>query len=134
MSIVVGYIDTPEGNAALDRSIAEAKLRGERLVVLHSARGGAGQTAEEALANAEAIDAVEEKLQAEGVEYSAHDYVRGNTPAQDIMAAVRDHHGTLIVIGIRTRSSTGKLLLGSNTLDILHDTTVPVLCVKASTS
>ncbi|HVR31254.1 MAG TPA: universal stress protein [Acidimicrobiia bacterium] len=134
MSIVCGYIDTPEGNAALDRAVVEARLRAERLVVLHSARGGSGQTSEEALANAEAIDAVEAKLKAEGVEYSTHDYVRGNTPAQDIMAAVRDHGGSMIVIGIRTRSATGKLLLGSNTLDILHDTTVPVLCVKAANS
>lgn len=132
MSIVVGYIDTPEGNAALNRAVAEAQLRGERLVVLHSALGGTSQTAEEALANAEAIAAVEKRLQAEGVDYSTHDYVRGNTPAQDVMAAVRDHGGTMIVIGIRTRSATGKLLLGSNALDILHDTTVPVLCVKAS--
>jgi nucleotide-binding universal stress UspA family protein len=38
----------------------------------------------------------------------------------------------MIVIGIRTRTATGKLLLGSNTLDILHDTRVPVLCVKAA--
>ena len=132
MSIVVGYIDTPEGNAALSRAIAEAKLRNERLVVLHSAVGGAGQTAEDALANAEAIAAVEDQLQEEGVDYSTHDYVRGNTPAQDIMAAVDDHGGSMIVIGIRTRSATGKLLLGSNTLDILHDTRVPVLCVKAA--
>lgn len=134
MSIVVGYIDTPEGNAAVDRAVVEARLRGEKLVVLHSARGGSGQTSEEALANAEAIDAVEAKLKAEGVEYSTHDYVRGNTPAEDIMAAVRDHGGSMIVIGIRTRSATGKLLLGSNALDILHDTTVPVLCVKAANS
>jgi nucleotide-binding universal stress UspA family protein len=131
MSIVVGYIDTPEGNAALERAIAEAKLRGERLVVLHSAVGGAGQTAEEAIANSEAIELVTERLEAEAVGFSIHDYVRGNTPAQDIMAAVRDHGGTMIVIGIRTRSATGKLLLGSNAMDILHDTTVPVLCVKA---
>ncbi|MEX0756376.1 MAG: universal stress protein [Acidimicrobiia bacterium] len=133
MSIVVGYIDTAEGRAALDRAIAEAKLRGEKLVVLHSAVGGAGQTAAEALAITEAIDAVQARLEAEGVDFSTHDYVRGNTPAEDIMAAVRDHGGTMIVIGIRTRSATGKLLLGSNALDILHDTTVPVLCVKATT-
>lgn len=131
MSIVVGYIDTPEGNAALEHAVAEAKLREERLVVLHSAEGGSSQSATEALANAEAIAAVEARLQAEGVDYSTHDYVRGNTPAQDVMAAVRDHGGTMIVIGIRARSATGKLLLGSNALDILHATTVPVLCVKA---
>jgi nucleotide-binding universal stress UspA family protein len=132
MSIVVGYIDTPEGHAALESAIAEAKLRNERLVVLHSAVGGSGQSPEEAVAAAEAIAMVEKRLDSEGVDYSTHDYVRGNTPAQDIMAAVDDHAGSMIVIGIRTRTATGKLLLGSNTLDILHDTKVPVLCVKAA--
>lgn len=132
MSIVVGFIDTPEGHAALERAIVEAKLRNEPMVVLHSAVGGSGQSAEEAVAIADAIAGVEDRLTAEGVEYSTHDYVRGNSPAEDIIAAVRDHGGTLIVIGIRTRSATGKLLLGSNALDILHDANVPVLCVKAS--
>jgi nucleotide-binding universal stress UspA family protein len=132
MSIVVGYIDTPEGHAALESAIAEAKLRDEPLVVLHSAEGGSGQSPEEAIAAAEAIAAVEKRLDTEGVDYSTHDYVRGNTPAQDIMAAVDDHGGSMIVIGIRARTATGKLLLGSNTLDILHDTKVPVLCVKAA--
>jgi len=132
MSIVVGYIDTPEGHAALESAIAEARLRDEPLVVLHSAEGGSGQSPEEAIAAAEAIAAVEKRLDTEGVDYSTHDYVRGNTPAQDIMAAVDDHAGSMIVIGIRTRTATGKLLLGSNTLDILHDTKVPVLCVKAA--
>lgn len=131
MSIVVGYIDTPEGHAALNRAIEEAQLRGQRIVVLHSAVGGSSQTAEEARAAAESLSAVEARLESEGVDFSTHDYVRGNTPAEDIMAAVRDHHGTMIVIGIRTRSATGKLLLGSNALDILHDSSVPVLCVKA---
>jgi nucleotide-binding universal stress UspA family protein len=132
MSIVVGFIDTPEGHAALERAIEEAKLRNQKMVVLHSAVGGSGQSAEEAIAIADAIQGVEDRLAAEGVEYSAHDYVRGNSPAEDIIAAVHDHGGTLIVIGIRTRSATGKLLLGSNALDILHDASVPVLCVKAS--
>lgn len=35
-----------------------------------------------------------------------------------------------MVIGIRRRSTTGKMLLGSNALEILHDAPCPVLCVK----
>ena len=62
---------------------------------------------------------------------ASHGDVRGNKPAEDIVAAARIHQAELIVIGIRQRSATGPLLLGSNALDILHDTTVPVLCVKA---
>jgi len=132
MSIVVGFIDTPEGQAALDHAISESKLRRERLVVLHSAVGGSSDSPEKALAIADALQRVSNQLQASGVDFETHDYVRGNTPAEDIMAAVDDYDGSLIVIGIRRRSSTGKLLLGSNALDILHDAGVPVLCVKAA--
>jgi predicted transcriptional regulator len=34
--IVVGYSAKPEGRAALRRAIAEAKLRGSRLIVVHT--------------------------------------------------------------------------------------------------
>ena len=131
MSIVVGFIDTPEGNAAVQSAIDEAKLRSSSLVVLHSMQGG-HQKESEYRASVEAIERVEQLLQNSGVEYSTHEYVRGNKPAEDIVAAAEVHEAELIVIGIRRRSATGKFLMGSNALDILHDAPVPVLCVKAS--
>jgi nucleotide-binding universal stress UspA family protein len=106
-------------------------LRGSELVVLHSMIGGTHESGDEYVASAEAIEAVKQRIADEGIEHCTHEYVRGNTPAQDIMQAVEDHEADMIVIGIRKRSTTGKILLGSNALDILHDTTVPVLCVKA---
>ena len=39
MTIVVGWVPRPEGEAALDRAIAEAALRGETLVVLNASSG-----------------------------------------------------------------------------------------------
>ena len=39
--IVVGYVDSPEGQAALDRAIVEAEQRSARLVVISSNKGGA---------------------------------------------------------------------------------------------
>lgn len=130
-SIVVGFIDTPEGHAALERAMDEARLRGAKLVVLHSMVGGTREKDDDYLASAEAIEAVHEKLSASGIEHSTHEYIRGNTPARDIIDAVGQHGAGLIVIGIRKRSATGKALFGSNALDILHDAPVPVLCVKA---
>jgi nucleotide-binding universal stress UspA family protein len=129
--IVIGFIDTPEGHAAVDAAISEARLRDAELVVLHSMLGGTHEGADEYVSSAEAIEDVKQKLRDADVPFSAHEYVRGNTPAQDIMQAVEDYDADMIVIGIRKRSATGKILLGSNALDILHDTRVPVLCVKA---
>jgi nucleotide-binding universal stress UspA family protein len=131
VSIVVGFIDTQEGNAAVQSAIDEAKLRSTSIVILHSMVGGTHEKGAEYLASAEAIERVEQLLSESGVEYSSHEYVRGKTPAEDIVTAARVHGAELIVIGIRKRSATGKLLLGSNALDILHDAPVPVLCVKA---
>ncbi len=131
-SVVVGFVDTPEGHAAIDKALEEAALRAMRVLVVHSMKGGTRERPEDHIASARALEALNEKLDQSGVPYESHDYVRGNTPAEDLMEAVGQHDGALIVIGIRERSATGKLMLGSNALDILHDATVPVLCVKAS--
>ncbi len=131
MKIVVGFVDTAEGHAAIDKAIEEAKLRDASLVVLNSKPGGRHEEAEDYIAMSRALAATEATLKESGVTYDIHEYVRGNKPSKDIVDAVADHEADLIVIGIRTRSATGKMLLGSNALDILHDATVPVLCVKA---
>ena len=39
-TVVVGYVPKPEGEAALAAGISEAKLRGSKLVVVNSHRGG----------------------------------------------------------------------------------------------
>jgi nucleotide-binding universal stress UspA family protein len=131
VKIVVGFIDTPEGHAAVDVAIREAQLRDGSLVVVHSMHGGSRETGDEYIATAEAFEALSERLSGLGVAFETHEFVRGNKPAEDIVAAVEATGAGMIVIGIRKRSATGKILLGSNALDILHDATVPVLCVKA---
>lgn len=130
MDIVVGYVNSPEGEAAVDHGIAEARLRQAKLVVVHSMVGGDREDSDEYRRSAEAMEAVHDRLHQAGVEHCTHEYVRGQRPVDDLMAAVADHDAGLIVIGIRTRTATGKFLLGSNALEILHDATVPVLCVK----
>ncbi len=131
MKIVVGFIDSPEGNAAIERAIEEATLRNGSLVIVNSKHGAHHEKAEDYLAMTKAIDELTDRLTEAGVDHDVHEYVRGNKPAADLIQAVADHDAEMIVIGIRKRSATGKMLLGSNALEILHDATVPVLCVKA---
>jgi nucleotide-binding universal stress UspA family protein len=40
--IVVGFLRSPEGRAALDRAVEEARLRDAELLVIHSLRGQLG--------------------------------------------------------------------------------------------
>lgn len=132
MSIVVGYLKSPEGEAALEHGIAEARLRGARVVVVHSMRGGQRDEAEQSIAYRRELEAVRARLLAEGVDGDVRELVRGQSPDDDVLQAARDVDAELIVIGIRRRSPVGKLVLGSNAQDILLSAECPVLAVKAA--
>ena len=41
MTVLVGYLPTPEGDAAVDAGLREARLRGTRVVFVNSPRRGA---------------------------------------------------------------------------------------------
>jgi nucleotide-binding universal stress UspA family protein len=57
--------------------------------------------------------------------------IRGLSPADDLTRVVSEEGADMIVIGLRRRSRTGKLLVGSNAQDILLNANCPVLAVKA---
>jgi nucleotide-binding universal stress UspA family protein len=130
-TIVVGYVPKPEGEAALDRAIAEAKLRGDTLVVVNSHRGGREYDADDAHQDDETMSAVKAKLDGSGVEYDVRQLVRGFEPAEDLISIAESNNADLIVIGLRRRSPVGKLILGSNAQRILLDAHCAVLAVKA---
>ena len=130
-TIVVGYVPKPEGDAALDRAISEAKLRGAGLVVVNSHRGGDSLDANAATRTEEQLRAVEKKLQDSGVEFELKQLVRGFEPAEDLIKTAETSQADLIVIGLRRRTPVGKLILGSNAQRILLDAHCPVLAVKA---
>ena len=134
VTYVVGFIDTPEGWAAARHAAAEAKRNDTKLVVVHSMRGGRHDEQEDYLDIRDAVEKLTSMLTDSGADFEVSEYVRGNTPARDLIEASEKHDADLIIIGIRRRSATGKALLGSNALDILHDANVPVLCVKADPS
>ena len=128
--MVVGFIRTAEGDAAVDAAVEEVRRRGGRLVVVHSAKGG-DQDAETVIADRDALEALEGRLRATGVEVVVRDFARGNDPAEDLVDVADTERAALIVIGLRRRSPVGKLLLGSNAQQILLKADCPVLAVKA---
>jgi nucleotide-binding universal stress UspA family protein len=129
--ILVGYVDSPEGRAALDRAIDEAKLRGAELIVVHSMRGGTREEAADALHYRDELEGVERRLRQEGVAAEIRELVLGRSPSEDIVALAGEADVDLIVIGLRRRSPVGKLVLGSNAQDILLRAEAPVLAVKS---
>jgi nucleotide-binding universal stress UspA family protein len=130
MTIVVGYVPTPEGEAALDAAITEAKRREEPLHLINSARGDV--LADPRYASEDTLDQVRARLDKTGVPYEIHQLVRGHEPSEELVEAADRLKASLIVIGLRRRSATGKLITGSQAQRILLDANCPVLAVKAS--
>ena len=131
MSVVVGYVPTSEGDAALDAAVAHARPRDLRLVVVLSERGHRLGT-EGAELQGQA-DELRRRLDETGVRYDVRLTTRGRDVAEDIIGVATGEECELIVIGLRRRSPVGKLLLGSNAQRILLDAPCPVLAVKPAT-
>ena len=130
-TVVVGYVPKPEGEAALEAGVREAKLRGSKLVVVNSHRGGQEFDGPKARAAETDVEAIERKLADSGVEHEVRQLVRGFEPAEDLISIAETSDAELLVIGLRRRSPVGKLILGSNAQRVLLDAQCPVLAVKA---
>jgi len=131
VTIVVGFVPTKEGRAALSRAVEEARLRQSKLVVINSNRGGRDYDDDTSQTAEAELQRVTEELRGDGLELEVRQLVRGNEPAEDLIAVANDTDADLIVIGLRRRTPVGKLILGSNAQRILLDAPCAVLAVKA---
>lgn len=130
MTIVVGFVPTKEGRAALARAVEEARSRQSALVVINSNRGGR-DVDDDTVRTAEAeLERAKDELTGAGLTVDVRQLVRGNEPAEDLISVANETDAELIVIGLRRRTPVGKLILGSNAQRILLDAPCAVLAVK----
>jgi len=130
MTIVVGYVPTPEGEAALTAAISEAQLREEPLHIVNSSRGDS--LSDPRYASEDALGTLRARLDATGIAYEVKQFVRGHDASEELVGEADRLKASLIVIGLRRRTPTGKLLTGSQAQRTLLDANCPVLAVKAS--
>ena len=129
MAIVVGFVPSPEGRAALTRAIEEAALRGRRLIVLNASRGDA--LVDQRYASSADWDSVKQELEESGVDHEVHQAVEATDPADQLLRVAEETNAELVVIGLRRRTPVGKLIMGSAAQTILLESEAPVLAVKA---
>lgn len=129
MKIVVGYVPTPEGLAAIDYAVKQATGdESTSLVIVNS--GNRGNDADPAFANSSDWDALDERLTSLGITHELRQSLHAMSPADEILSAASDVGADLIVIGLRRRSPVGKLFLGSSSQQIILDADCPVVAVK----
>jgi nucleotide-binding universal stress UspA family protein len=129
MSIVVGFVPTAAGEAALKAGIAEAQLRNEDLLIVNSAREGA--LVDKSVAPDELLEQAARRATEAGVRASVIQPPYQHDLADEFLEVARDANASLIVIGLRHRTQVGKFILGSHAQRILMQADRPVLAVKA---
>ncbi len=129
MTIVIGYVPSPEGQAALARGLEEAQLRGGPVVVVNSSRGDA--LVDERFAQGEELQLLRDVLRQSEIAHEIRQPMRGLLASEELVEIADEVSAELIVIGLRKRSPVGKLIMGSTAQRVLLDASCPVLAVKA---
>ncbi|MEV0225534.1 universal stress protein [Streptomyces sp. NPDC050704] len=129
MTVLVGYVPSPEGEAALRAGIDEARLRGEKMLVVNTSRGDA--YVDPRFAHEPDLAHVREDLAALGIEFDIRQVLGAGDAAAEIIDLAEQADASLVVIGLRRRSAVGKLIMGSAAQQILLGAGCPVLAVKA---
>lgn len=101
---------------------------GDTVHAVNSQVGGDGTTAESIRAGEAAIEAIADALGGTTT-VETHQFVRGNDPAEDVLAFADDVDADELVIALRRRSPAGKLLFGSVAQDLLLNADRPVVAV-----
>lgn len=134
MSIVVGYLNTAEGHAAVHRAVELARSTGASLHLVGVVKSPKSDC--DAPGYPARLEQAREHLEdiAAGLSVTpchAHVPAGVQRPAEAILSVARQVDADTIVIGMRRRSRVGKLVLGSTAQEILIDSECEVLSVKA---
>ena len=127
-TIVIGYVPSPVGEAALEAGLAEAAARGDDVVILNSPRRRSTVDAE--LIDETASDELVARAAAAGVTARVDQSDHGDDIVETFTKVAAATSARLVVIGLRRRSPVGKLVTGSDAQRLLLDLDVPILAVK----
>jgi nucleotide-binding universal stress UspA family protein len=128
MTVLIGYVPTPIGEAALAAGLAEAAVRGEDVVILNSPRRGS--TVDTDLVDTTTTAHLVSRARESGVAASVDHAEHGSDLVSTFETLVERTGASLFVIGLRRRSPVGKLVMGSDAQRLLLELDVPVLAVK----
>lgn len=129
MTILIGYVPGPEGDAALQVGFEEATARGVDAIVVNSPRSqdsSGGAVIDENVA-AEIVA----RAQAQGVKATVVHPAHDDDLVGELNRLVEEYRSVRIVIGLRKRSPIGKFILGSQAQRIMLEASVPVVTARA---
>ena len=130
MKILVSYNGTKESRAALDLARTHAKTFNAQMLVVSSSEGGKGEKVEEINRINQDLEDIQKEIAEDGIECQVEQLARGLMPGEDIVLFAEENDIDHIYVGIRKKSRTSKLILGSTAQYIILKASCPVVSVK----
>ena len=130
MKFLVAYNGTKEAEAALALAKTHAKIFGAKLVVISSSEGGKGEKLEDINKIKRDLESIQEDLSMDGIDCEVEQLARGLAPGEDIVLFAEENEVDQIYVGIRKKSRTSKLILGSTAQFIILKAKCPVTSAK----
>ena len=130
MNILIAYDGSDESKSALELAKKHAKLFGATLFIISSSVGGKKEKAEKVSKINDKIEKIREELKKSKIPTIEEQLARGLSPGEDILQYSEDKKIDMIYIGIRKKSKTAKILLGSTAQYIILRSKIPVVSVK----
>jgi len=130
MKFLVAYNGTKESQAALELAKIHAKVFEAKLVIISSSEGGKGEKLEDINKIKSDLESIQEDLSNVGIECEVEQLARGLMPGEDIVLYASENDIDQIYVGIRKKSRTSKLILGSTAQFIILKAKCPVTSVK----
>jgi len=131
MTVLLAYINTPAGDAALNAAVDQARWRAAKAVIVNVTRPVA--EIDSPISTEQWLDAAAAVFEKAGVAVEVRQLPSSLDRAGDILMVMSEIKPDLVVIGLRRRSPVSELVIGSTSQSIMRGAECPVLVVKAAT-
>lgn len=130
MRFLVGYNGTDVSKAALSLARTYAEVFKAKVYIMTSMGGGAHESVEAIRKTEDELESAAEFLREKGIECETHQLARGLSPGEDLISFAQENDIDQIFVGVRKKSKTQKIILGSTAQYIVLKAPCPVVTVN----